>query len=442
MLRAPVLAAGRIVWLLHCCALAAPAARGSETPPALATSDAPYQGPPAPQEPPARPRGLGSGMTSTFGVDHEDPESSLAAAAEHRPSLLPFAPLEPAEEWKAALDDAIGLKLGIHFFLLFQQASGGAGTRAAASWELCLPGTWTLVNRGQKDSGMVGFLFDIREPLTSLDCSQLGDELGLLLPTTGGFSERPFNLRQLYWKQYLFEDQASVQVGKIDPTSIYFLNRASDQNEAFLGDAISDQPAGAWPNPGLGASLRYAQEDWYVTAGFDDANAEVREDPFTTFAEGDYFYVAEAGYTPTLDGWAQGNYRCTLWYTDEAPNAGTEQGWGLGVSCDQNVTETAALFVYYQIEPEGNSTVRQSLGLGWGAVDFFGRKGDGLGFAASWGQPCDDDLSDEFILEAMYRLQLTPNVRLSPDEQFCLQPTAVPDAERIAVFSLRLGWTF
>ena len=59
------------------------------------------------------------------------------------------------------------------------------------------------------------------------------------------------------------------------------------------------------------------------------------------------------------------------------------------------------------------------------------------GVGAGWARPTDGDLRDETILEAFYRLQLLPNVRITPDVQVIFDPSNAPEDDVLGVFGLR-----
>jgi len=70
------------------------------------------------------------------------------------------------------------------------------------------------------------------------------------------------------------------------------------------------------------------------------------------------------------------------------------------------------------------------------------RNDDVIGLAASWVDPVDSSFRNETSLEAFYRIQITPNLAITPDLQVILNPAKTTNYDEVFVWSLRARWVF
>jgi porin len=72
--------------------------------------------------------------------------------------------------------------------------------------------------------------------------------------------------------------------------------------------------------------------------------------------------------------------------------------------------------------------------------------GNQLGVGLNWGSPNSDtfgvDLDDQWISEVYFRIQLTENLRITPNLQIVVNPALNPDKNAVALFGLRAQMTF
>jgi porin len=80
-----------------------------------------------------------------------------------------------------------------------------------------------------------------------------------------------------------------------------------------------------------------------------------------------------------------------------------------------------------------------SAGVAWRPVQQYS---DLFGVGAGWAQPANPTLRDQYIFEAFYRFQLTPQLAITPDVQWILHPTLNPNTGSIWVASLRARIAF
>jgi len=74
---------------------------------------------------------------------------------------------------------------------------------------------------------------------------------------------------------------------------------------------------------------------------------------------------------------------------------------------------------------------------GGGVSPFPNGRPDLAGLSLAWGQPSVSGIRDQYVVEAFYRLQLTPELQLTPDIEFIVNPSFNPTEDLIVVFGLR-----
>ena len=74
-------------------------------------------------------------------------------------------------------------------------------------------------------------------------------------------------------------------------------------------------------------------------------------------------------------------------------------------------------------------------GVAWTSA--FNYKQDTIGLAASWGQPSNPSLDNQFTTELYYKMQLTRRLALTPSVQLIVNPSINPDTSVLAVFGIR-----
>lgn len=163
--------------------------------------------------------------------------------------------LNPFHAWSLRvakeIEDSLGIALTTSYTVLYQAASDSLEQKEddAAVGDLDIKGLWRF---GGKHGGFVGFDFEGRHRITDVPPAGLGNEIGSLWPTAGGFSKQQFSLVQLWLHQPLFKGRAAIRVGKLDQGDYFDVYSFKSANVAFLNAVFSDNPVIPLPENGLG----------------------------------------------------------------------------------------------------------------------------------------------------------------------------------------------
>ncbi|MCW5768851.1 MAG: carbohydrate porin [Phycisphaeraceae bacterium] len=335
------------------------------------------------------------------------------------------------------------IRLGLAHTMLFQQATGGPGRRSGAAGDLDILAKWTLIGAGTKDTGILAFASEYRYQIGDMPPGSLGGEIGTLVPTTNGFGERPFIVKELYWDQRLFEDRFRFGLGRIDPENLFGSHRLQSANTFFLNKVFSGNVVVPYPGPGLTGAAQIKPTTWsFLTAGITDANGKATVGNFEGFFEDDEFMLfVEGGLTPTFDGLGQGRYKLSLWHIDEREDASKPSDDGFTLAMDQDLGERLLAFARYG-HADGDATgITDSVQGGVGIKGVLGKE-NMLGLAAAWSKPKDDDKRDEKVFEVFQRFQVTESAQITVGVEAIFDPSNAPDDEVIGVFSARLRLSF
>jgi porin len=369
----------------------------------------------------------------------------LQESEERADAIFPFGPLTPLhnlwEHTNSHLRDSIGLDLGLNYTAVYQRADTTVrGPRDAGDGDLDFFGRWHLLGCEDHWPGSLVFSSETRHRYSKIAPNDL--DTGTVGGTIVGFGMQDFSLVQLYWEQGSYDDGVILRIGEMDPALIWDGGRYVSSNYAFLSPAFSDTLPMALPGTGLGvAGAVYPTESTYIAAGVHDANGKRTTAGFNTFfGEGEYFSAVELGWFPNEHETNEGMYHITFWNIDSRQNAGRPSDRGVAltlerqVGCDGNLVP----FLRYAYAHRGLNGIRQNLSMGLGIEDIFAQNDDVIGVAASWQEPANRTLRDQYVVEAFYRFYLTPHTHLSPDIQVVIDPANAPTKDAITVFGLRL----
>lgn len=353
-------------------------------------------------------------------------------------------PLDYLVKQSQALESATGLRLGFAYTMIYQQATNGPGTRDGTSGDIDFISDWTLIGRGTADTGRLVATAEHRFKVGTQPASRVGPETGTLTNTTGGFNDRGWAVRDVFWAQRMFDNRFRFQLGRFDISDNVGAYRMQNINASFSNRAFSALATANFPAHGDGALLTIQPCDtFYATAGATNAYGDSTN--WTTselFDEFDMFYTAEAGYTPTIESLGRGRYALMLWHVDELKDDRAPDDQGFAVIAEQDLGEVLYGFARYQYADEAVQNINYSVQTGLGINGLLGSPDNLTGAAFSYADPATRGLRDEKVVEVFHRWQLTRYTQFSVGGQAIFDPSNAPDDDAIGVLTLRLRIAF
>jgi porin len=342
------------------------------------------------------------------------------------------------------LDSSTGLRIGVAYTTVFQLASGGIN---GFSGDLDIMTAWTLVGRGTKDTGTLVFTIEDRFRQADQPTSAIRGEIGSLQPPQNGFNDRGWVVRDVYWLQRFFEGQLRVLIGRADLTDFGGGHRLQNLNNSFSNRFFSANPTVAAPGHGPAVGASFVPNDLvYVSAGLSNAYGTTTTSGFSTLDEADFFYSAELGLTPRIDGLGAGRYQLYLWRMDERSETGLPRDQGVSVILNQELGDRLLAFGRWGYSDAKLSNIRSSAQAGIGYTGLFGGaggRGDSLtGFAASWGEPRAAG-REEKVLELFHRFQVSRYSQFTVGGQIIIDPSNSPsNSDAVGILTLRYRVAF
>lgn len=417
---------------------------------AVLAVQSPATSPDSPEEAPAVTTETADGSTELLDDIGEPPPGAIEPpleVIERDPSN--WFGIPPEKEWLNIIRDPLkklneehGLLFAGAYTILFQQ-SIGPDAHSAASGDFDLTGRWTIFGRGTPDIGSIYVAGEYRHKIGNIPPSALGSEIGTLLGTTDGFSDRGWSVKDLYYAQRLFNDRFRFGLGRVDSENLVGAHELQSANTSFMNKAFSVNPTMAFPGSGMGGAASVRPIEWmYVAAGGANAYGNTTTSEIDSFFdEFRLFKWVEAGVTPKIEGLGKGKYRVAVWHMDSRSDEDQPSDEGFTIIFDQEVGEQLSLFLRYGYAEADLTGVQQSVQGGAGVEGLIGSSSDLTGVALAWSEPETDGLPDEKTLEVFHRLQLTGRTQLTFGAQLIVDPSN-SDEDALGVFSARFRLTF
>ncbi len=351
-------------------------------------------------------------------------------------------PLGPLMRFTDLLKQKTDLTLGGAYTMLFQQATGAPGTRSAAAGDIDLLLSWKK-QFNETDYMRINSSFEYRFQIGEITPSQLGSQIGTLVPTTNGFNERPPVVKELFYDQTLADGHLRWIFGRIDPENYVGAHRLQSQNTFFLNKAFSSNPTINYPSIGLGGLAAVKPVDWfYVFAGASDVNANITRTGFdTAFETGEVFAFAEIGGLTNIEGWGSGRQRLSFWHSDASSVKNRPSDQGMSFSIDQELGPMAAVFFRAAYANASVATVRTLIEGGFGFKGLTPIDDDYTGIALAYAAPPGGGRA-ETILEAFQRFQIALRSEFTVGAQLIVNPSRQPTYGTLGVFECRFRISF
>ncbi|MCL7960227.1 MAG: carbohydrate porin [marine benthic group bacterium] len=412
-------------------------------PPCLAAQDVEAENPPSEQEAVPADTAFKSGYGDVVSMGGATSVASDLKDDDRRknPVLdldVAYRRLDALNDLKRTLYDGLGLAVGMDYNLLNQYSSFSTTETHALSGIFRVFGTWRVFGKWWKSSGNLVYRVENRHLISGVTPRDLGHDGGSSL-STATFKEFGWGVTSLYWKQMFSGGNYGFAVGKMDPGDFSDVYPLLTAYKHFMNEGLFNNPSVSLPNQGFGlvggASIT---RNWYVSAGWHDANGEPTEIGLNSFFNvGEYYKWIETGWRVSGSDLMEGkSIHVNVWHQDARKDADKDETWGVTLSAspvfESRLQWSPFLRIGYSWQ-DGGQRVRFIAAGGAGIVL---RKSDFAGFAVSWSGPPDSSLRNQLTSEAYYRLQLTHNVQVTPGLQFTINPSRTLETDALWVVSV------
>jgi hypothetical protein len=388
---------------------------------------------------------------SEFDADRRDPGHTHLGRG-----LIDRALENNYDAWREEANESLGLDWAVAWSYLYQQRvrGGGKNNRGGRNeWtnnsELDFLVNWDLVDSDRFGKGsltyMLSYVWEKRNYTgfgSGATTDEVTDSAGSVF-TISDSDNLDARVRQLYWTQSMLKDRFQLMVGQIEvPAFVDDNSYANNDRDKFIAEVWTKSTRSTVNVFGLGAAVGVTpSENYYLRAGFIDGNTNGENPKWSSFKKGEYIYVGELGFTPTIKGWGKGVYRLSPWYADRAKLG--KQGKGINISIEQETPWDMALWLRGGVSDNRRNAFETFLGGGAVFTNPFGFNRDQIGLALGWGQPDDNQLRDHtYLFEGYWRLQVTERLEFTPDIQLHMQPAKDRDNSVNVVGSLRAMFRF
>lgn len=281
--------------------------------------------------------------------------------------------------------------------------------------------------------------------------------------------ENDDQVAEAWFEQRLFDESLRFKLGKIDgATEFAFINGAENFSNASSGFSPTILALPSYPDPAVGVVVQFKpNERFYVSVGVFDGAGPVdgvrtgSRGPETFFSNGesdDWFWIGEVGFGWSLAERREGRAAGGVWHhtgdwvrfdSADPDNPQTRSNAGAYALAEQRVHQRVGeangsgqgLYVFAQFgwadADVSEAQWHASLGLTLKGT-FDGRDDDSTGVYVSWVGLNEDAgyTRDEVVVEAFYKVQVTPWASIKPDLQVIFNPGGTDEYDTAIVGTL------
>jgi porin len=337
-----------------------------------------------------------------------------------------------------------GLRLGFAATGLALKAYG-ADDPSGSAYDLDFMSGWTLVGRGTQDTGTLVVTGEFRDKLGTDPASRVGPQLGTLINTTNAFNDRGWVVRDAYWLQRFYDGKLRVLVGRADTSDFVGQQPMQNVNALFANRSFSANPTVPFPGHGPTIGVSYRPSDrFYVTGGVANGYATTTQSGLSSVSDSDFFYSAEAGWTPRIEGMGAGRYSVMVWRIDSRTQNGfaSPSDDGVTLVAGQQLSNRVQVWGRYAHAGGETTNIRNLAQAGIGYSGTFGSPSNMSGLAASFAEPRSSASRDEKVVEIFQRIQLSRFTQFSAGFQMVFDPGNNPDEDQFQLLYARLRHAF
>jgi porin len=373
-------------------------------------------------------------------------------------ALLYFAPLEGlVQDGKYWLSD-YGFRYSLQQAFTWVNMTGvKQGENQLGYYTLDLKAKWNIYSAPTNgNAGWISSQIENKNGFSSTSDSQSAkSNLGTVTDPTGIWSSvNGFRVPELAWQQSLRHGEIVMVAGMVSQRNYLDGNAYADSGRSkFINSALIHSQVLPLAQYNFGGNLQWQPADeWYAMAGGSVGNAPAGNPPWTDYGSENWSAPGELGYAPRdFIGFGPGVYRIQPFV------AGANHTTGGGLCFDlQQQLGSDSPFGWFGRFGSGNSKVTDGAsaqaGTGFVVQGPFKHlllqrtSNDLLGVGFIWSEP-DYTIKkvyheNEYGMEAVYALQLTPTIKLQPDFQMIWDPAFNKDHAQATVVQLQLVMTW
>ena len=369
--------------------------------------------------------------------------------------LFYFTPLEgPVQGAKYRLSE-YGFRYSLEQTLSFVSLSGVMkGDSDLGYYTFDLKSKWALFNA--PDAGTAGWISSQVEAKNGLESAanqqSAKSNLGTLTDPTGIWSDvNGFRVPELAWQQSARHGEIVLVAGMVSQRN--YIDRcayADSGRSKFMNSALINSQVLPLAQYDFGLNLQWQPlDEWYAMAGASLGDAKAGNVPWTDYSSRNWSLPGEIGYAPrNFFDLGPGIYRLQPF----AAGVDGATGGGLCFDLQQQLGSDSPLGWFGRFgfgDSKVSAGASAQVGSGFVLQGPFKHvllqrtSNDLLGVGFVWSQPSDTTKTvyheNEYVLETVYALQLTPTIKIQPDFQMIWNPAFHKDADHATVFQLQLA---
>ena len=359
--------------------------------------------------------------------------------------------LDPWNKFKSNLAKEHALKFGISYTSYYQKTTeNNLGPEDdAASYDLDISGNWAFFDVGGGSEGLLGFNFFKRDNYGSkIPPQKLFSQVGSLYSSAAPYGENDFVLGEL-WLQKKFDNKWGFRAGKLFPITAYDYFPFKNFRTDFVDFNNVTNAAIPLPGNGYGGFIQYRPVPrMMMRLGVHDANADVEKSGIDTW-DGETFKILEVHWDTGLEARVPGRppagvLAFRVWHQDERDDANIDDGWGVSGSYVQRLGKISPYvrLSYADVEADGPTPVELAASAGIVIDRIFGQSDDRIGIGYTWSDPANSKLDNENMIDAYYRVQLTPTIEIGPTVEYIHEPVRDPEEDSAFIWGARARIAF
>jgi carbohydrate-selective porin OprB len=369
-------------------------------------------------------------------------------------ALFYFAPLEgPVSGGKYWLSD-YGFRYSLQQTFTFVNMSGlKEGSSDLEFYTLDLKSKWNVFSAPVIGSdGWISSQIESKNGFGTASQNQSAkSNLGTLTDPTGIWSDiNGTRIPELAWQQSACAGEIILVAGMVSQRNYIDANAyAGSGRGKFINSALIHSQVLPLAQYNFGLNLQWQLlDEWYAMAGASMGDAPAGNAPWTDFSSKNWSVPVELGYAPRdFLHLGPGVYRLQPF----AAGADGTSGGGLCFDLQQQLGADSPLGWFGRCGFGGAKVTggaASQIGSGFVLQGPFEHlllqrtSNDFLGVGFVWSEPSATTKTvyheNEYVLETVYSLQLTPTIKLQPDFQMIWDPAFHKDADHATVFQIQL----